>query len=67
MTCPECGGPVADITTMEDRLPVFMCQDCGREGMAGEFPDAGPEETPRSVRRKVSDFLARLSDRIAPK
>jgi len=63
MIC-KCGGPVTEITTTDDRAPVFMCQDCGHQGPAREFPDMEEQAPTLGV---VARARLRLAELIAPK
>ena len=65
-----CCGSIVEITSMSDPMPVFLCQQCGRQGPASRFPD--PPEEPvdlpgddTSFRGRAASFLARLAIKIS--
>jgi hypothetical protein len=67
----QCCGPVYDMTTMDDRTPVFICGRCGKQGPPSMFSDRPPAVPPMSrvdrVRAEIADVLDRLAYWIAPK
>ncbi len=65
-----CCGNLIDISTMDDRTPHLMCQECGKQGPPSTFPDP-PEEPAYSLdppkpsriqhmRRAIGRVLGRL-------
>lgn len=68
----QCCGPIYDITTMDDRSPVYLCGQCGKQGPASAFPDPQPERPKPLTRRDrvrygIAEALDSLAAWIAPK
>jgi hypothetical protein len=67
-----CCGRLVEITGQEDREPIFLCTECGRQGPAREFPDpVEPAPAPLTrierARFALAQWLVRLAERVAPK
>ncbi len=67
-----CCGPLKDISTMDDFIPVYLCTECGKQGPPSAFPDErepSPEPmTPFArMRETVAGGLDRLANWIAPR
>jgi hypothetical protein len=66
-----CCGVLVEITTQDDRTPVFICQECGKQGLPSAFPDERPTCEPQSfsnrIRWRIAEWLSNLVVRIAPK
>jgi hypothetical protein len=66
-----CCGNVIEITTQDDRTPVHMCQECGKQGPPSAFPDEPLPDEPESfvdrVRWWFAELFADLAARVAPK
>lgn len=68
----RCCGPLNEITTQDDRTPVYICGECGKQGPPSLFPDEMPEPEPQLTRFErfrfaLAELLARLVGVIAPK
>jgi len=68
----QCCGPLTEITTHADMIPVYLCQECGKQGQPNAFPE--PSETPTEpitrtgrVRYAVASWLDSLAVRITPR
>lgn len=68
----QCCGSIQDISTMDDRSPVYLCGRCGKQGNASAFPDPQPEP-PNPLTRiergryAIAEALDSLAAWIAPK
>lgn len=66
-----CCGNVVEVTDEEDIVPVYLCQQCGKQGTASIFPDESTNRDTESVvdrvRWKIAESFAGLAARIAPK
>ena len=60
-----CTREPIEVTDGDDVVPVFLCQNCGKQGPARMFPDPDPEPPKRE------SFIVRarwwLAELIAPK
>lgn len=44
-----CCGKLIKITSMDDPIPVLLCQQCGKQGPPSAFPD--PPEEPYEIEK----------------
>lgn len=61
----QCCGQLQDITTNDDRMMIYLCGECGKQGPSSAFPD--PIEEPPQLTRfeRIRLGAAAVLDRIA--